>query len=245
MDASEELGRGPWRQVLRAGGLSTIARWTRTSGSGVAEHVTVVPGEVAGTLRGLADELGLALSAVLLAAHSKVLSALTGEAELTTGLVTRPGGSAVPCRLSAAPGSWPALVGRTHRIETATRELPELPEGALDGLLGEFGLPGMPFETVFDPTGADSVLTDGELDAGTVLRVAVSDREGELALRLRYRTEEFDAGTAARIAGYHLRAARAARRWALLPPHPTRASGRGRGPGRRTDSDVRPMTAAR
>jgi amino acid adenylation domain-containing protein len=231
MDASEELGRGPWRQVLRAGGSSTIARWTRDPESGVAEHETAVPGEVAGTLRGLADELGLSLSAVLLAAHAKVLSALTGEAELTTGLVNRPGGSAVPCRLSAAPGSWRALVWRTHRIESATRELPELPNGALDGLLGEFGLPGMPFETVFDPTGADSDLDDGDLDdgdlddgdlddgdlddgdlddgdldAGTVLRVGVSDREGGLALRLRYRTEEFDAATAARIAGYHLTA---------------------------------------
>ena len=190
-----------WRTVLRAGGSSTIARWTRGPESGVAEHEAPVSGGVAATLRGLADELGLPLSAVLLAAHAKVLSALTGEAELTAGYVAKTGGLALPCRLDVGSGPWRELLDRAHLVEDDVRANADLPGAAIEQLRAELGLPGLPFETVFDPT-----RTDGDLDAGIVLRVGVSDRGGELALRLRYRTEEFDAATAARMAGYHLTA---------------------------------------
>ena len=61
-------------------------------------------------------------------------------------------------------------------------------------------VPDAPFETVLDPTG-----DGGDAMDGAVLRVAVAEREGELSLRLAYRTDALDADSAARIAGYHVR----------------------------------------
>jgi amino acid adenylation domain-containing protein len=67
--------------------------------------------------------------------------------------------------------------------------------------MGELGLAGPSFETVFDPTGGGDDLAED-----TMLRVGISHQGGRLALRLRYRTDVLDADCAARIAGYHLTA---------------------------------------
>ena len=57
------------------------------------------------------------------------------------------------------------------------------------------------FEAVVDPNGVG-----GGLDEGTVLRVGMSSRGGRPLLRVRHRRDAVDAGYAARIAGYHLKA---------------------------------------
>ena len=76
--------------------------------------------------------------------------------------------------------------------------------------------PNRSFETVLDPSGLDPagldpsgldlIGNDGDLSEDTVLWVGTSGDDGQLALRLRYRTDVVDADGAARIAGYHLSA---------------------------------------
>ena len=70
----------------RAGSLQ-IPRWSLDPATGTAEHEAKIPDDLMATLRRLADELDVPLSSVLLAAHAKVLSALSGERHVTTGYI--------------------------------------------------------------------------------------------------------------------------------------------------------------
>ena len=148
-------------------------------------------------LRRLADELDVPLSSVLLAAHAKVLSALSGERHVATGYVAGTG-RPLPCPLTTEAESWRELLLDTHRVEAQLLSHADFP---LDELRRELGLTEPAFETVFDPTGAD-----GDLGEDTVLRLGIAQRGDVLVLRLRYRTDVLDADCAARIAGYHLTA---------------------------------------
>ena len=79
-------------------------------------------------LRRLADELAVPLSAVLLAAHAKVLAALSGEREVATGYVAAARRrQPLPCRLTTEPDSWRALLLDTHRVESDAAGAPGLP----------------------------------------------------------------------------------------------------------------------
>ena len=104
--------------MLVAGGFTAIPRWTRTAVTGVVEHEEKISEDLMGALHRLGDELGVPLSSVLLGAHAKVLAALSGEREVTTGYVAADGGQPLPCRLSTEPGSWRALLRDTHRVES-------------------------------------------------------------------------------------------------------------------------------
>jgi amino acid adenylation domain-containing protein len=196
MTVLTETGREFWRGVLVAGGVTTIPRWASRPVMGVGEHETPIPVEQVAALRRLADELAVPLGAVLLAAHAKVLAALSGEREIATGYVAG-GDGPLPCRLSTEPGSWRELLSATHRSESALLAHIDFP---VDDLRRELGLPGPSFETEFDVTGG------GELADDTVLRVTIAPRDDGLGLRLRYRTEVLDDDAAARIGGYHVAA---------------------------------------
>jgi amino acid adenylation domain-containing protein len=187
-----------WHGVILAGGSTRIPRWTRDPVDGAGEHGAAIPEELAAALRRLAGELGIPLRSVLLAAHAKVLAALSGESEVTTGYVAVQGGQSLPCRLSTEPSSWRALLLEAHRAESELLSHRYFP---VDELRREHGLTEPPFETVFDPTGRG-----GDLPAGTVLRLAMAHAEGRVVVRLLYRTDALDAEAAARIAGYHLAA---------------------------------------
>ncbi|MEV5508706.1 non-ribosomal peptide synthetase [Streptomyces orinoci] len=174
--SSEEF----WRRTLLEGGVTTVPRWTRTPVPGLAEHRGALPpGLAPGTTQ-------------LLAAHAKVLAALTGEPEVTTGYTVTSDGPALPCRLSVAPGSWHTLLTAVRRAEAELLTHRDFP---VDKLRRRLGLARPPFETLLDPHG-------GELPEGTVFSLRVQDG----SLLLRYRTEVLDAEAAARIAGYHLTA---------------------------------------
>ena len=198
MGTLTEAGREFWRGVLAGGGFTAIPRWTLDPVAGVAEHEAPVPGDLAAALRGLADELAVPLSSVLLAAHAKVLAALSGEREIVTGYLAVRGGAPLPCRLTTGPDSWRAVLADSRRAESQLLAHKDFP---VDDLSGELGLTGQAFETVFDPAGHG-----GDLAGDTVLWTGISLRGGQLVLRLRYRTDVLDAGCAARIAGYHLTA---------------------------------------
>jgi amino acid adenylation domain-containing protein len=193
-----EADREFWRRVLVAGGFTAILRWTLTPVTGIAEHEATIPGDLVAALRRLADELVVPLSSVLLAAHARVLAALSGEREVVTGYVAVEGGLPLPCRLTTEPDSWRTLLLDTHRVEAELLSHKDFP---VDDLRHELGLTELSFETVFDPAG-----DGGELTEDTVLWVGISLRGGRLVLRLRYRTDVLDADCAARIAGYHLTA---------------------------------------
>jgi amino acid adenylation domain-containing protein len=198
MDVLTETDREYWCGVLVAGGSTAIPRWSLDPETGAAEHDAKIPDDLVAALRRLAYELDVPLSSVLLAAHAKVLSALSGERQVATGYIGGTGLRPLPCRLTTEAQSWRELVLDTHRVETQLLSHADFP---LDELRRELGVTGPAFETVFDPNGVD-----GELGEDTVLRLGIARRSDELVLRLQYRTEALDADCAARIAGYHLTA---------------------------------------
>ncbi|MFB7218057.1 amino acid adenylation domain-containing protein [Streptomyces sp. NPDC056227] len=187
-----------WRAVLVAGEFTAIPRWTLNPMTGVGEHEATVPDDVVAALGRLTEDLAVPLDSVLLAAHAKVLAALSGEHEVATGYVTAEGSRPLPCRLTTEPHSWRMLLLDTHRV---TSDLLAHEDFPVDELRRELGLAEPSMETVFDPHGSG-----GELAGDTVLWVGFSQRRSRLVLRLRYRTDALDADCAVRIAGYHLTA---------------------------------------
>jgi amino acid adenylation domain-containing protein len=201
MEMRMDGGREFWRGVLVAGGFTAIPRWTCNPVPDVVEHELTIPDGLVVALRRLADELAVPLGSVLLAAHAKVLAALSGEREVATGYVAVQGGQpaqTLPCRLTTQPDSWRTLLLDTHRAESELLSHKDFP---VDELRRELGLTEPLFETVFDPTG-----NGGDLAEGTVLWVGISQHGDQLVLRLRYRSDVLDADCAARIGGYHLTA---------------------------------------
>jgi amino acid adenylation domain-containing protein len=205
MDKRVKSGREFWRAVVLAGGATAIPRWTLDPAPGVAEHVATLDDDLAAAVRRLADGLELPLHSVALAAHAKVLAALSGEQDVVTGYAAGPGGRPLPCPLTTETRSWRSLLQDTARVES---DLLVHRDFAVDELKGELGVAGPAFETEFDPIGSldtgGTISTDRADD--TVLRVALASPGGRLALHLRYRSDALDAGSAERIAGYHLTA---------------------------------------
>jgi amino acid adenylation domain-containing protein len=193
-----EHGREFWRGVLLAGGFIALPRWTLEPVPGIGEHEARIPDELVAAVRRLADALAVPLSSVLLTAHAKVLGALSGEREVSTGYAAVEGRRPLPCRMTTEPHSWRAMLLETHRAESALLSHADVP---VDDLRRELGLTKPLFETVFDVTPGNG----GEFAEETVLWVSFLDHDG-LVLRLRYRTDVLDADCAARIAGYHLTA---------------------------------------
>src|SRR5213080_4496651 len=192
-----EHGREFWRGVLLAGGFIALPRWTLEPVPGIGEHEARIPDELVAAVRRLADELAVPLSSVLLTAHAKVLGALSGEREVSTGYATVEGRRPLPCRMTTEPHSWRAMLLETHRAESALLSHADVP---VDDLRRELGLTKPLFETVFDVTAGDG----GEFAEETVLWVSFLEHDG--LVRLRYRTDVLDADCVARIAGYHLTA---------------------------------------
>ncbi|HEY6685669.1 MAG TPA: amino acid adenylation domain-containing protein [Propionibacteriaceae bacterium] len=198
------VDRDFWRDVLLAGGFTPIPRCSLDPATGTAEHEAKIPDDLIATLRRLAAQLEITASSVLLAAHAKVLAALSGEREVATGYACRQGGQPLLCRLTTEPDSWRSLILATHQAESELLAHSDFP---VDDLRRELGLTEPPpFETVLDPTGLDVTGDYGDLSEDTVLWVGISGDDGQRTLRLRYRTDVLDADSAARIAGYHLTA---------------------------------------
>src|SRR5437660_4620333 len=192
-----ERGRAFWRGVLLAGGFTALPRWTLDPVAGVGEHDVRIPDELVAALHRLSNELAVPLSSVLLTAHAKVLGALSGEREVTTGYAVE-ASSPFPCRMTIGPHSWREVLLETNRAESELLSHKDFP---VDDLRRELGLIKPLFDTVFELAAGDG----GELAEDTVLRVGFVEHDG-LGLRLRYKTDVLDADCAARIAGYHLTA---------------------------------------
>ena len=77
-----EAGREFWGGVVVAGEFTAIPRWVADPLRGVAEHEAPIAEHLVAGLRRVAQEMAVPISSVLLAAHAKVLAALSGEQEL-------------------------------------------------------------------------------------------------------------------------------------------------------------------
>ncbi|HZB20034.1 MAG TPA: amino acid adenylation domain-containing protein [Blastococcus sp.] len=192
MTVLADTDRAFWRDVLLTGGFSGVPRWTRRPVPGEGRLETALPDDVPAALGRVAGALGVPVSSLLLAAHARVLSALTGEREVVTGYVTGSDATPLPCRL-ATGASWRELVLTAAGAESALREHSPFP---VDDLRRDLDVPTQ-FEAVVDPVGAA-----GDLPPGAVLGVAL-DRSGPWLLELRYRTDALDRIAAERVAGYH------------------------------------------
>src|SRR6266581_2621631 len=189
-----DRGREFWGGVLLAGGSTVLPQWTLNPVPGVHEHEATIPDELVAALRRLANELAVPLGSVLLAAHAKVLGALSGERKVCTGY-TMELGPPLPLRMTLGPRSWREVLLDAARAEAELLAHKDFP---VDHLGRELGLTEPLFETVFE-LGAGG---RREFPGHTVLLVAFVEREG-LVLRLRCKTDVLDAECAARIAGYH------------------------------------------
>src|SRR3989449_3474515 len=136
--------------------------------------------EVVAALRRLAGELAVPLSSVLLTAHGKVLGALSGEREVSTGYSFE-GRSPLLCRFTTEPHSWRAMLLKADRAQSELLAHKDFP---VDHLRREMGLIKPLFETVFSLTPGDGA----ELAEETVVWVGFVEQDG-LVLRLRYRTD--------------------------------------------------------
>lgn len=156
-----------------------------------------VPVRLAARVRLLARRAHTGWDAALLAAHTAVLSALSGERTVVSGYVPpAAGGSAAGApralTLALGDGTWRELV-------TAAAAAAAGPAGGA-------------FETVLDlghPEGEPAGESAGETaapDRHTVLIAALRYGPQGPSLLLRFRTDVLDAEAAQRIAGYHVTA---------------------------------------
>ncbi|MFJ3618265.1 amino acid adenylation domain-containing protein [Streptomyces iakyrus] len=178
---------------LRAeSGFTAVPRWAKDPMPGTGEHISRVHGEVTAALRARAHELGVPLTAILLAAHAKVLALLSGDPEVRSGFLS-PGRTGL-FELTVGPGTWRRLVLDARRAEEAALSPGTGPPPPSDGP-----------EAVFAPAGQE-VDVPPEGDGSVLLGVSAAEENGRLVLRLRHRTDLLDADCAARIGGYHLAA---------------------------------------
>jgi amino acid adenylation domain-containing protein len=200
-----ERSREFWRRALLASAFTALPRWTCQPMAGVSEYRARISDELAATLVRLADELSVPLSSVWLTAHAKVLSALSGERDVSVGYAAVNDRSPLLCRLTTKPHSWRTMLLETHR---AVLELLAHADFPVEDLTRELGLTKRLFETVFDPTGDERGyvrIGGGALAEGIVLWVDVVRQDG-LMLRLRPSSDAIHRDCAARIAGYYLTA---------------------------------------
>ncbi len=127
-----------WRGRLDQAPSGLLAAWLRPAqgepGEALEQQLIVVASSVVEGLRALADGTRVPLRSVLLAAHLRVISELTGNPFVLTGCVThgRPEGqdgdralglflNTIPFCLALDGGSWRDLVGQVYAADLALR----------------------------------------------------------------------------------------------------------------------------
>lgn len=166
--------------------MMRIPRWSQDRRAGQDRVEVTVPEDVRTAVLQLAHDWAVEPGALVLAAHARVLQALTAEAEITTGY--RDTAGTRPCTLGLDHRTWRSLVREAH-LRQADAPLQETPRA---------------YEVVLDTRGD----ADPGLPEGIVLSLSLRPGTGGEMLRLRYRRDVLDAAAARRIAGYHLTALR-------------------------------------
>jgi amino acid adenylation domain-containing protein len=173
---------------------TAIPRWTLAPTQGVVRLDLPVPAELATELSTVARELGVPVHSTLLAAHAKVLAAVSGDTEVSLGYVVVPGGRQLPCRIAVAPGAWRDLVAGARAVERALldphRDVPKAAATPADG-----------HAAVFHVSGDMDALPDC-----AALHIGMTRHGDRLVLQVSCSTETLDADSVLRIAGYHVAA---------------------------------------
>ncbi|HEX6347561.1 amino acid adenylation domain-containing protein, partial [Umezawaea sp.] len=250
--ASEESGRY-WRERLAGTDGSPLPRWSVTAdglGDTVAGErhdrdealghgslVTGLPAELRADVEAFARRAGVPVKTVLLAAHLRVLSAVTGGGDVTTGLsfhgrLEEADGAEVrglflntlPFRVALPDGSWQDLARAVFEAERDVLPHRRYPMAALQRELGGTSLFDVGF--VYNDFHQFGGLAEGagswHLDAADQgpsgststsfpLLVSVSREAGAdgLRLELEYDTRQLTREQAVLLRDYHLRALRA------------------------------------
>ncbi|AUI52501.1 non-ribosomal peptide synthetase [Arthrobacter crystallopoietes] len=187
-DHSSDPGRS--RLALPAAAPTTIPRWTRHPQAGQERVEVAVPEDLRTSVRLTARALETTPGSLWLAAHARVLHALSGETEIAIGCVDSAG--TWRCDLVLSHVSWRSLVAEAHDRQALAARGEARHKTASPG-----------YEVVFDLQGGDAELPEGIVLGATVPTVA-----GREVLLLRYRRDVLDHDAALRIAGYHLAALR-------------------------------------
>ncbi len=225
-----EESRRFWAEVVGGGaGTPPPGREEPPGEAGLSEVPRIfveVSSDVLDGLKRVARQVGVPLKSVLLAAHVRALAFLSGETEVTTGLLTNgrleeDGGervvglflNTVPFRLRLAGGSWLELVRRVFAAELSLLPHRRFPLAEIQRMAG-----GQPlFDTVFNfihfhvyeglrglqGLSVMAVEDFGEANFPFAAVFSLGGAEGPLQLHFEVRTDVLDTD---RIAGAYERA---------------------------------------
>ncbi|MGW6905199.1 non-ribosomal peptide synthetase [Streptomyces sp. NPDC054940] len=189
-----------------------VPRWTTGDETGARRGVTaelVLPPELTARLRTVAVEGAVPLDAVLLAAHLRVVAALTSDQNPVTGYVPADGDPGAPRSLGVSGvlrHSWHELVRQA--AAAASRPAP-VPTPASE-----------PYhESVLDLSTTDLSTTDPAPHVAPPLWVRIALHADRVTVRARSRSDVMSEAQLIRIVGYHGRALE------LLAAHPDAPAG--------------------
>lgn len=175
---------------------TTIPRWARDRVAGQERIELPVPEDLDKGVRALARTLSVVPGSIWLATHARVLQALSGENEVSTGYVDAAGTR--QCGFDLSHPSWRALIADANgRQAQAHAEQPGPGQADSQGAVAGY-------EVLL------STLQEGdpELQDGVVLGVSIGETAAGEVLRLRYRRDVLDTDAARRVAGYYFAALR-------------------------------------
>ena len=180
--------------------MTTLPRWTTRATLGLADYDHALPVGLGQEMARAAHGLGVTPSTLLLAAHARVLSTLTGEGVVTCGTSAH---GRLRARTVAVGGSWRDLVGAVASAASAASA--EDAGGTLaESSITESTITEPSFESVVEPSERAEPRPGGYPDS-VLLRMELVRGDEPAVLSLRYRTDAIDADYAARLAGYHAR----------------------------------------
>jgi amino acid adenylation domain-containing protein len=152
-----------WKKQVEGAVFGKVPRWPSGTFKGGLEQVrgpeVYFPKELFEKIRQLANTLGVPVRTPLLAAHCKVMGFLTGQTDITTGLVSngRPQSAdgerliglflnTLPFRMQVDEGSWNEVIGKVFNLEREILPHRRMPMADIQQFTGREAL----FETAFD-----------------------------------------------------------------------------------------------
>lgn len=224
--SSSDESRRYWSDRVADLPATRIPRWPGAPfGNGARSHEVALPSSA--NIHAVAQQLGVPVKNVCLAAHAAVLAMLAGDTEIVTGLTTngRPDAAGaeqvlglflntVPFRLDVRRDSWRALVERGFDTERSLLPHRRFPLPAIKALAGGRELYDAGFNFVhfhvYKTIGERVQVTDlsafEQTDYAFVANFSIDPRDHTLALRLSYDAAQFPAEQIAAIGRYYARA---------------------------------------
>jgi len=199
-----------WRQAVDGSHATSLQSYVPHVASAVADPVVtiVIPQWLQDSSGQLAKSRGLPLKSLLLAAHCVTLQRLSGEADVTTGLVThgRPGRigaematglflNTIPIRLDDKPVTWLDVVEHVARFERASHRYRRYPLQTMQSDAGR-ALFTTAFNHVNYHLSAELVATAGvellgfeakeQTNYALLVTTGIDPRTGRLSLRVNF-----------------------------------------------------------